>query len=63
MNKKMKFLTLQVALGIYGVAPGLHAEDTAAKTADDPAETMVVTAAQQNLQAPGVSDHYRRRNS
>lgn len=55
MNKKMKFLTFQVALGIYGAALLLHAEDTVAKTADDQAETMVVTAAQQNLQAPGVS--------
>jgi ferric enterobactin receptor len=55
MNNKLKSLTLLVNLGIYGVAFPLHAEETAkAKTAETE-ETMVVTAAQQNLQAPGVS--------
>ncbi|KNC92546.1 TonB-dependent siderophore receptor, partial [Trabulsiella odontotermitis] len=55
MNNKIKSLTLLVNLGIYGVALPLHAEETTdAKTAAAE-ETMVVTAAQQNLQAPGVS--------
>ncbi|QNQ19454.1 TonB-dependent siderophore receptor [Kosakonia sp. SMBL-WEM22] len=54
MNKKMKSLTLLVNLGIYGAAlPVMAAEE---KTGDaSGADTIVVTAAQQNLQAPGVS--------
>ncbi len=51
MNNKIHSLALLVNLGIYGVALPLHAEET---TSSD-GETMVVTAAQQNLQAPGVS--------
>lgn len=55
MNNKLKSLALLVNLGIYGVAFPLQAEETEkAKTAET-GETMVVTAAQQNLQAPGVS--------
>jgi ferric enterobactin receptor len=50
MNNKIKSLTLLVNLGIYGVALPLHAEEPPA--GDD---TIVVTAAEQNLQAPGVS--------
>ncbi|WP_312949816.1 TonB-dependent siderophore receptor [Superficieibacter sp.] len=53
MNKKIHSLTLLVNLGIYGVALPLYAQD-ATETSPD-GETMVVTAAQQNLQAPGVS--------
>ncbi|MFQ9622534.1 MAG: TonB-dependent siderophore receptor [Enterobacteriaceae bacterium] len=56
MNNKIKSLTLLVNLGIYGAAFPLSAAETASDsktaTAD---ETMVVTAAEQNLQAPGVS--------
>ncbi|MGU3413357.1 TonB-dependent siderophore receptor [Enterobacteriaceae bacterium C34A] len=55
MNNKLKSLTLLVNLGIYGVALPLHAEETAKAKTADAEETMVVTAAQQNLQAPGVS--------
>ncbi|MEW5559465.1 TonB-dependent siderophore receptor [Enterobacter asburiae] len=55
MNNKLKSLTLLVNLGIYGVALPLHAEETAKASTADAEETMVVTAAQQNLQAPGVS--------
>nr|WP_159464294.1 TonB-dependent siderophore receptor [Scandinavium goeteborgense] len=55
MNNKLKSVALLVNLGIYGVAsPAFAAETEKAKTADAE-ETMVVTAAQQNLQAPGVS--------
>ncbi|MBB1200250.1 TonB-dependent siderophore receptor [Enterobacteriaceae bacterium 89] len=54
MNNKLKSLALLVNLGIYGVAFPLHAEGTTDTTAES-GETMVVTAAQQNLQAPGVS--------
>ena len=50
MNNKIKSLALLVNLGIYGVALPLHAEESPA--GDD---TIVVTAAEQNLQAPGVS--------
>nr|WP_318382762.1 TonB-dependent siderophore receptor [uncultured Enterobacter sp.] len=50
MNNKIKALTVLVNMGIYGVALPLHAQD--ATTHED---TIVVTAAQQNLQAPGVS--------
>ena len=54
MNKKIHSLALLVNLGIYGVALPLHAEETTdAATAHE--DTMVITAAQQNLQAPGVS--------
>ena len=54
MNNKIKSLAFLVNLGIYGIAaPAFAAETTGDKTADG--ETMVVTAAEQNLQAPGVS--------
>ena len=54
MNNKIKSLAFLVNLGIYGVAsPAFAAETTSNKDADG--ETMVVTAAEQNLQAPGVS--------
>ena len=56
MNNRIKSLALLVNLGIYGAAFPLSAAETTsdskAATAD---ETMVVTAAEQNLQAPGVS--------
>lgn len=55
MQKKLKSLALWVNLGIYGVALPLQAADTADKTTENADETIVVTAAQQNLQAPGVS--------
>ena len=55
MNNKLKSLALLVNLGIYGAAFGLHAEGTTETNTADSGETMVVTAAQQNLQAPGVS--------
>ncbi|ANR78300.1 TonB-dependent siderophore receptor [Kosakonia sacchari] len=52
MNNKIKSLAVLVNLGIYGVAvPALAAETSAASGE----ETIVVTAEQQNLQAPGVS--------
>ena len=56
MNNKIKSLAFLVNLGIYGVAaPAFAAStDSTSKTAAD-GETMVVTAAEQNLQAPGVS--------
>lgn len=44
-----------VNLGIFGTAFPLYAADTADTKKDDADETIVVTAAQQNLQAPGVS--------
>ena len=50
MNNKLKALTVLVNMGIYGVALPMHAEETSAAE-----ETIVVTAQQQNLQAPGVS--------
>lgn len=54
MNKKMKSLTLLVNLGIYGAAmPVMAAEEKSGDASN--ADTIVVTAAQQNLQAPGVS--------
>ncbi|MFH7827069.1 TonB-dependent siderophore receptor [Kluyvera chengduensis] len=54
MNNKIKSLAFLVNLGIYGVAsPAFAAETTSNKDVDG--ETMVVTAAEQNLQAPGVS--------
>ena len=55
MNNKLKSLALLVNLGIYGAAFPLHAEGTAETNTAESGETMVVTAAQQNLQAPGVS--------
>ncbi|MCS2158147.1 TonB-dependent siderophore receptor [Scandinavium sp. H11S7] len=55
MNNKLKSLALLVNLGIYGVALPVFAEETAKAETADAEETMVVTAAQQNLQAPGVS--------
>ncbi|WP_270222137.1 TonB-dependent siderophore receptor [Kosakonia cowanii] len=54
MNKKMKSLTLLVNLGIYGAAMPVMAADEKSGDASN-ADTIVVTAAQQNLQAPGVS--------
>ena len=55
MKNKMRSLTLLVNLGIYGVAlPAFAAETTTNDTASND-DTIVVTAAQQNLQAPGVS--------
>ncbi|MBS1204482.1 MAG: outer rane receptor protein [Proteobacteria bacterium] len=55
MNNKIKTLTLLVNLGIYGAAlPAMAADsNTTNSTAKD--DTIVVTAEQQNLQAPGVS--------
>ncbi len=44
-----------VNLGIFGTALPLYAADTTDTKKDDADETIVVTAAQQNLQAPGVS--------
>ena len=55
MNNKIHSLALLVNLGIYGVALPLHAEEAASTQTSSDGETMVVTAAQQNLQAPGVS--------
>ncbi len=55
MHSKLKSLALWVNLGIYGVALPLQAAETTDKKAEDAEETIVVTAAQQNLQAPGVS--------
>lgn len=49
MNNKFNTLAVLVHLGISGVALPVYA----AETSDD--DTIVVTAAQQNLQAPGVS--------
>ena len=61
MNKKLQYsLAMLINMGIYGVALPANAADnavdsdnTAATSASD--DTIVVTAAQQNLQAPGVS--------
>ncbi len=57
MNNKIKSLTLLVNLGIYGAVLPATAADTTASTGATASseETIVVTAAQQNLQAPGVS--------
>ncbi|MCS4270475.1 MULTISPECIES: siderophore enterobactin receptor FepA [Raoultella] len=55
MNNKIKSLALLVNLGIYGVAFPLCAEETTDSKQTAAEETMVVTAAEQNLQAPGVS--------
>lgn len=50
MNKKIHSLALLVNLGIYGVAQAQEPTDTPVSHDD----TIVVTAAEQNLQAPGV---------
>ncbi|CAM6253229.1 TonB-dependent siderophore receptor [Citrobacter sedlakii] len=55
MNKKIHSLALLVNLGIYGVALPAMAEETTDSTTASHEDTIVVTAAQQNLQAPGVS--------
>ncbi|PXH79384.1 siderophore enterobactin receptor FepA [Klebsiella quasipneumoniae] len=56
MNNRIKSLALLANLGIYGVAFPLSAAETATDDKNSAAEeTMVVTAAEQNLQAPGVS--------
>ncbi|PAW91730.1 hypothetical protein CKQ79_28355, partial [Klebsiella pneumoniae] len=53
MNNRIKSLALLVNLGIYGVAFPLSAAETATDDKTAPLkETMVVTAAEQNLQAP-----------
>jgi len=51
MNKKIHSLALLVNLGIYGVAQAQEPTDTPVSHDD----TIVVTAAEQNLQAPSVS--------
>ena len=51
MNKKIHSLAILVNLGVYGIALPAVAEETT----DSHDDTIVVTAAQQNLQAPGVS--------
>ncbi|HEY4468632.1 MAG TPA: TonB-dependent siderophore receptor [Klebsiella sp.] len=56
MNNRIKSLALLVNLGIYGAAFPLSAAETTSDSKTTTAdETMVVTAAVQNLQAPGVS--------
>ena len=55
MNNKIHSLALLVNLGIYGVALPAMAEDQTDSVAVSHEDTIVVTAAQQNLQAPGVS--------
>ncbi|WP_058913424.1 TonB-dependent siderophore receptor [Entomohabitans teleogrylli] len=61
MNKKIQYsLAMLINLGIYGAAmPAFAAEESsdASESAEKQSneDTMVVTAAQQNLQAPGVS--------
>ncbi|MEX0557145.1 siderophore enterobactin receptor FepA [Raoultella terrigena] len=55
MKNRIKSLALLVNLGIYGVAFPLCAEETTDSKQTAAEETMVVTAAEQNLQAPGVS--------
>ncbi|MDA8494897.1 TonB-dependent siderophore receptor [Kluyvera georgiana] len=55
MNNKIKSLTFLVNLGIYGMAAPAFAAETDSSKNDVNGETMVVTAAEQNLQAPGVS--------
>ncbi len=55
MNKKIHSLALLVNLGIYGAALPAMAEEKTDSTALNNEDTIVVTAAQQNLQAPGVS--------
>lgn len=51
MNKKIHSPALLVNLGIYGVAQAQEPTDTPVSHDD----TIVVTAAEQNLQAHGVS--------
>ncbi|WP_130099123.1 TonB-dependent siderophore receptor [Siccibacter turicensis] len=57
MNKKVQYsLAMMVHLGILGAAaPVCAAASTTDSAEKTPEETMVVTAAEQNLQAPGVS--------
>ncbi|WP_343711325.1 TonB-dependent siderophore receptor [Kosakonia radicincitans] len=55
MNNKIKTLTLLVNLGIYGAALPAMAADSNTTNSTENDDTIVVTAAQQNLQAPGVS--------
>ncbi|MDD7995756.1 TonB-dependent siderophore receptor [Kosakonia radicincitans] len=55
MNNKIKALTLLVNLGIYGAALPAMAADSNTTNSTENDDTIVVTAAQQNLQAPGVS--------
>ncbi|AMO50082.1 outer membrane receptor for ferrienterochelin and colicins [Kosakonia oryzendophytica] len=55
MKNKITSLALLVNLGIYGVALPAIAADSTTSDADAHDDTIVVTAAQQNLQAPGVS--------
>ncbi len=62
MNKKIHYsLAMLINLGIYGAAMPALAADTATPSDGKQAQsvpsedTMVVTAAEQNLQAPGVS--------
>ncbi|WP_333692720.1 TonB-dependent receptor plug domain-containing protein, partial [Atlantibacter hermannii] len=62
MNKKIHYsLAMLINLGIYGAAMPALAADTATPADGKQAQsvpsedTMVVTAAEQNLQAPGVS--------
>jgi ferric enterobactin receptor len=54
MNNRIKSLALLVNLGIYGVAFPLRRKPPRQQNRAAE-ETMVVTAAEQNLQAPGVS--------
>ncbi|CCJ74897.1 TonB-dependent receptor; Outer membrane receptor for ferric enterobactin and colicins B, D [Cronobacter condimenti 1330] len=59
MNKKLPLsLAMLIIPGIYGVALPAWAQDSTAIVdgkATEGDDTIVVTAAQQNLQAPGVS--------
>ncbi|WP_158700647.1 TonB-dependent receptor plug domain-containing protein, partial [Cronobacter malonaticus] len=59
MNKKLPLsLAMLINLGMYGAALPAWAQDSTAPVdgkATDGDDTIVVTAAQQNLQAPGVS--------
>jgi hypothetical protein len=54
MNNRIKSLALLVNLGIYGVAFPLSGGNRHRQQNRAAEETMVVTAAEQNLQAPGV---------
>ena len=54
MNNKIRLSVLLINLGIYGVAfPAIAAESSGEN--DEQGDTIVVTAAQQNLQSLGVS--------
>ncbi|XWJ90898.1 TonB-dependent siderophore receptor [Phytobacter ursingii] len=55
MKNNIRSLTLLVNLGIYGAALPAFAAETTTSDTDSHDDTIVVTAAQQNLQAPGVS--------